>query len=460
MECSNAEYLRLLRDAALTRAGGTNHRLWLVLWFAVLGWPLIGSFALALAWAVLTAGAQALDRWAALRVVQAINPDKVRRAGVWFFAACGLSSLIFPQIAVMAWFMGGEAGRVAALFTAAGALVHTAVLAHRIRLLFVILGGPYLFIIVAPLFSLPNLGGHFNLIEGVSVTAAAAVFLLQIQNAFSMNRAAMAALEAARSEAEQRREAAEAASRAKSEFLANMSHELRTPLNAIINYSEILEEDLSANGQAEQRDDAMRVSSAGRHLLSLINEVLDLAKVEAGHAIVNVEAVDVATMARDLLDALRPVAEGKGLYLKLELDSHVDVIVTDSLKLKQCLLNLLANACKFTERGGVTLTILCRREAPDPIIEFVVADTGIGIEPAKHEAVFRPFEQADGSITRRFGGAGLGLTITREFTHLLGGRLTLQSTPSVGTAITMTLPSIYRAAERAESPSALLGAAA
>ena len=228
--------------------------------------------------------------------------------------------------------------------------------------------------------------------------------------------------------------AAEAANHTKSLFLANMSHELRTPLNAILGYSEMLAEDAVAQGQAAMAADLARIQQAGRHLLGIIGDILDLTKIEAGRLELAYEPVVVA----ELLDIVADVGrlEHGGNRLIHERDTDLGVITTDPVKLRQVLINLLGNADKFTEDG--TITLRARRYAET--IRFEVQDTGIGMNPAQLATVFEPFVQADPSSTRRYGGVGLGLTICKRLCEQLGGSLTAASEPDVGSTFTVTLP--------------------
>jgi signal transduction histidine kinase/DNA-binding response OmpR family regulator/HAMP domain-containing protein len=240
------------------------------------------------------------------------------------------------------------------------------------------------------------------------------------------------------------RDAAEAASRAKSAFLANMSHELRTPLNAIIGYSELLEESAGDNGHDDYVTDLRKVQSAGRHLLALINDVLDLSKIEAGRMEISVEEFDVVEVLQDLLGTLRPLTSDRHNTLSLQADPAIGSIRSDLTKVRQVLFNLLSNANKFTENGTVVLG--ARRESQGGInwIEFTVQDTGIGIAPGVAEHLFQDFRQADASTTRKYGGTGLGLAICRRFCQMLEGSITLASAPGKGSTFTVRLPAEAR----------------
>ncbi|WP_275546682.1 MULTISPECIES: response regulator [unclassified Pseudomonas] len=233
------------------------------------------------------------------------------------------------------------------------------------------------------------------------------------------------------------------ANRYKSEFLANMSHELRTPLNSILILSDQLRQNLAGNLTEKQTKHADIVHRAGSDLLQLINDVLDLAKVESGRMQLKLEPINMQDVLVELDASLRPMAELKGLRLHTELEAGVPrVIHTDRVRLHQILRNLLSNALKFTDQGEVTLSVSSqgRQEDERELLCFSVRDTGIGIDPAQHEQVFQAFQQIDGSISRRFGGTGLGLAITRQLVLALDGDISLQSAPGQGAVFTVRLP--------------------
>jgi len=236
------------------------------------------------------------------------------------------------------------------------------------------------------------------------------------------------------------RDEALAASRAKSAFLANISHELRTPLNAIIGYAEIIREELVASEQVGLTLDLDRLLIASRHLLNLIEDVLDLARIEVGRLRVRPEPLDLPTLLTELAATMGPTAAAAGNTLRVELALAEPRVCTDPLRLQQVLLNILGNANKFTRDGTITLSA---RDAPAdarPAVLIAVTDTGIGIPPDKLEAVFEAFTQVDDAATRRFGGTGLGLTISRRLCELLGGTISVTSELERGSTFTVRLP--------------------
>ena len=236
------------------------------------------------------------------------------------------------------------------------------------------------------------------------------------------------------------KEAAESANRAKSAFLANMSHELRTPLSAVIGYSEMMEEELEDAGQEALLVDLGKIKSNARHLLSLINDVLDLSKIEANRMDTFAETVDVSLLLREVAGTVEGLVKGKNNVLDLDLSDGLGTMRTDAVKLRQCLFNLLGNAAKFTEAGHITLSARRDGEGPDGTVIFAVRDTGIGMTEDQLGRLFQRFTQADETTTRKFGGTGLGLAITRAFSRLLGGDIAVESVHGQGTVFSVTLP--------------------
>jgi CheY-like chemotaxis protein len=239
----------------------------------------------------------------------------------------------------------------------------------------------------------------------------------------------------------------------KSEFLANMSHELRTPLNSSLILAKLLADNKGGNLSAEQVKFAQTISSAGNDLLTLINDILDLSKIEAGKVDVNPEPVNIARLVDETIGPLLPIAQQRGLDLQATVESNAPAqIETDSQRVGQILKNLLSNALKFTENGQISLQV---SGGPNDSVTFAVRDTGIGIASHQHELIFEAFRQADGSTHRKYGGTGLGLSISRDLAHLLGGKITLQSAPGQGSVFQLTLPLEY--VSPAESSANLTG---
>ncbi|MGH8703538.1 MAG: sensor histidine kinase, partial [Burkholderiales bacterium] len=256
----------------------------------------------------------------------------------------------------------------------------------------------------------------------------AAQSVLAIQNARYFN------------EIQEKSEELAAASQHKSQFLANMSHELRTPLNAIIGVTEMLQEDARDLKREDEVEPLGRVLRAGRHLLALINDILDLSKIEAGKMELHLESFPVAPLIEDVVKTIQPLAAKSGNELTVSCPSGVGAIQADQTRVRQALLNLLSNANKFTERGKVTIDARRTTENGAEWLTVAVTDTGIGMTPEQVSRLFQEFMQADASTTRKYGGTGLGLAISRRFCQMMGGDITVESEVGRGSTFTIRLP--------------------
>jgi two-component system, sensor histidine kinase and response regulator len=236
------------------------------------------------------------------------------------------------------------------------------------------------------------------------------------------------------------KQAAEDASQAKSIFLANMSHELRTPLNAIIGYSEMLEEETEALGKTSVVQDLKKIQSAGKHLLSLINDILDLSKIEAGKMGLDYEQIDVAFFVREITSTIEPTAMKNANAFRVDLADDLGHMRADATKLRQVLFNLLSNSCKFTKNGLITLKVDRITADGQSWAQFLITDTGIGITTEQRETLFKEFSQADTSIARKYGGTGLGLAISDRFVKMMKGNISVESEPGQGSTFTVRVP--------------------
>ncbi|WP_309400481.1 ammonium transporter [Cerasicoccus maritimus] len=258
--------------------------------------------------------------------------------------------------------------------------------------------------------------------------------IAKVEEEFCRRGEAIIAAQSARKEAER-------ANQVKNEFLANMSHELRTPLGIITGYTELVQEELRDNGIDGYGQDLQTIADASNHLLHLINGVLDISKIESGRLEIHLEPIDIVDLINRLSQTVKPLLRENSNELTLILPSDLGILVTDEIKLQQCLLNLISNATKFTEKGEIRVSLI-RKLSPSgrPLFIFEVNDTGIGMTPAQMDNIFEAFTQADSSTTRKYGGTGLGLAITRSFCRLMGGEISVVSEPGVGSTFTITLP--------------------
>ena len=241
--------------------------------------------------------------------------------------------------------------------------------------------------------------------------------------------------------ASQQKELADAANRTKSQFLANVSHELRTPLTAILGYTEIVLEDMGDQDPASETIVRLHnIHKAGEHLLSIIGSLLDISKIESGRMELYIEPFDLRTLLEEVAATIKPLAASKENKLEVVLHGELGEMTTDITKLRQNLFNILSNAAKFTKQGSIRMDVQRKGNSRAETIEFRISDTGIGMTKEQMARVFDPFTQADASTTRIYGGTGLGLTVTQNYCHLMGGDISVESTPGVGTMFTMVLP--------------------
>jgi signal transduction histidine kinase len=388
---------------------------------------------LSVAWFVAAALTQYGDRVANARLLSAA-PGQWRSRGIQMLASTSLAAVIWSLSFLLLWAKGGEVGRIVAVLSCAGSMLHVAVVCYRAPTLFWLMTAPYVFMLAGPMALWSVAGGDVAILAGVGLLLAIAGFAANFFASYSQLHAMMEKVEAAKAEAEARRQEADRANAAKSEFLANMSHELRTPLNAVIGYSELLEEEFLSAGQAAGADDAQRIRSAGRHLLSIINAILDLSKIEAGRLDLHIAPTNVTALVEEVVAAMEPAVRASGNTLTVKCVA-IGQVETDAVLLRQCLFNLLSNANKFTTAGRIGLDVA----HVDGLLRLRVADTGIGMTPEQLAILFQPFTQADASVTRRYGGTGLGLAITRRLARLLGGDVVVRSKPGTGSVFTLTV---------------------
>jgi signal transduction histidine kinase/CheY-like chemotaxis protein len=290
------------------------------------------------------------------------------------------------------------------------------------------------------------LSGYAKLLTAAVSVATAVVLpglvpkVLALIQTVKLSDERKAQLEIAHRELAEARDAALEATRLKSEFLANMSHELRTPLNAIIGYSEILAEEAEDSGRDGDLADLQKIRSAGKHLLALINDVLDLSKIEAGKMEVRLETFEVPAMLQDVVSTIAPLVAKNGNRLEVSCAEGVGELRADLTKVRQALFNLLSNASKFTSNGVITLAVGREELEGAEWLRFAVNGTGIGISEEQLKRLFQAFSQADATTSQKYGGTGLGLVISRRFCQMMGGDITVESTPGAGSTFTIKLP--------------------
>jgi signal transduction histidine kinase len=247
-------------------------------------------------------------------------------------------------------------------------------------------------------------------------------------------------LDRARIRAEEKAEQIQRISEQKNIFISSISHELRTPLNAIIGYSEMLLDEMDKIGNRECGEDIRKIYVAGKHLLGMVNNILDLSKIEAGKMTVFSEVFDIKSMLSDVKDIALTLVEKNGNKLVVKLPKEPGEMTSDLIKVRQSILNFISNSAKFTEKGTVTLRCRVEEEAKKEWIYFDVIDTGVGMTPEQVKKIFQPFHQAEDSTSRKFGGTGLGLTITKRFCEMLNGNVGVQSEFGKGSVFSIKLP--------------------
>jgi PAS domain S-box-containing protein len=298
-----------------------------------------------------------------------------------------------------------------------------------------------------------KIGGHVMGVISHEQVGEQRTWTLEEQN-FAASIADLAALafeawrrHVGREELKEAKEAAEAANKAKSSFLANMSHEIRTPLNAVIGYSELLQEDAESKGYAELIPDLQKIHLAGKHLLEIISDILDLSKIEAGRMELAPETFDVTRLVQDLSVTIAPLVEKNGNKFEVEISKQIGMMISDKTRIRQILYNLLSNAGKFTHNSQVSLSAKKEKTDDGDWICFSVCDGGIGIAPGHLNHLFEDFSQADASTTRKYGGTGLGLSICKRFCDMMGGQISVESELEKGSTFAVRFPMNWNATQ-------------
>ncbi|HVK80827.1 MAG TPA: HAMP domain-containing sensor histidine kinase [Verrucomicrobiae bacterium] len=370
-----------------------------------------------------------------------------RTAGALFVCGCVFSIAIFCAMPMVLSAFGGRSGRVLGVLMAASSLVSVMLFTFQSPRFMVLSAAPATIVLLAmpfiPFTQAPSdayqgaIGVGCGVVGFLAYIGRSALNNTQMVNAW---RTANQAAKDRQLDAELKRAEAEEANRAKSEFLAVMTHELRTPLNAVIGYAEIIQEDLEADGRKELADDASRITGSARHLLGLIDQILNLSSVDAGEQGLAPLDVDVRKLLEEAVHALQDEAREAGNRISLRVDPDAEWAYTDGGKLVVCAAAVLSNAVKFTNNGLIAVS--AAREEIDGRNHLVisVSDTGVGIKAGDMDRVFKPFTQLDGSSTRTKGGMGLGLSIAQRMANALGGEVSAVSEFGAGSTFTMRVP--------------------
>jgi signal transduction histidine kinase len=369
-----------------------------------------------------------------------------KTAGVLFVWGSLFSITFYAAMPVALAALGGGPGRVLGVLIAASSLVSVMMFTFQApRFMYLAAIPPTVALMAMPL--IPFDPAALNAAQGALGVGCGVVGFLAYVTRSALNNGKMiagwkAAHQAAKDrqlEAEVKRAEAEEANRAKSEFLAVMTHELRTPLNAVIGYAEIIQEDLEADGRTELANDAVRITGSARHLLGLIDQILNLSSVDAGNDGLAPRDLDVRKLIEEAVHTIQDEARSAGNRISIRVSADAERAYTDGGKLAVCLSALLSNAVKFTTNGLIAVNADCERLDQD-ILVLSVSDTGVGIAAGDLPKLFKPFTQLDGSATRQKGGMGLGLSIAQRMAHTLGGAVTVTSEPGAGSTFTIRAP--------------------
>lgn len=431
---------------AAARAHVSSLRWLLAVWalFAIGAALELDSWQAGVAWFLALALATGFDALLGKSYLATRSVSERRTSGALFAWGCAFSSMMFAAMPILLAAQGGGSGRVLGVLMAASAFVRVMVFMSRARGLMIVVGAPAVFALIAMPF-IPYQEGPADAVQGaLGVVCGVVAFLAYVLRA-SLNQDAMfARLEAAHKEAKDRQFEAEAkraeaveANRAKSEFLAVMTHELRTPLNAVIGYAEIVEEDLIAAGRGDLARDANRIEKSARHLLGLIDQILNLTSMDAGHDASAPRDVELRPLIEEALAAVQDEARARNNRMSLRIEEGAGLLFTDAAKLSVCIGALISNAVKFTENG--LIAIMATREGEGELV-LSVSDTGCGIAAGDLERIFMPFVQADSTATRAAGGMGLGLSIAQRIARNLGGDIRVVSEVGAGSTFTLRLP--------------------
>jgi signal transduction histidine kinase len=434
-------------SAARWRVASSRWQLFVGALFALGAASVLNSFSAGFSWFLVLCLAQGLDYVLGRSYLEARGVEERKTAGALFVWGCIFSICIFATMPLMLAAFGGAPGEVLGVLMAASSLVSAMLFAFQAQRFMFLSATPIVLVLLAlpfiPLREAPAsaLLGAFGVGCGV-VGFLAYIVRSALNNAKLINgwRAANQVAKDKRLEAELKRAEAEEANRAKSEFLAVMTHELRTPLNAVIGYAEMMQEDLEAEGRKDLSGDAGRITGSARHLLGLIDQILNLSSIDAGHQGLALRDVDVRKLLDDAIGAVQDDARAVGNRISLRVSGEAERAFSDGNKLMVAVAALLSNAVKFTSEGLIAVTAEVDRDNADDVLVISVSDTGQGIAAENLAAIFRPFQQIEQGSTRSKGGMGLGLSIAQRMAGMLGGEVCVVSELGVGSTFTLRTP--------------------
>jgi len=405
-----------------------------------------------LLWFVALCATACFDAYLANRYLAATTKSQREFRGVLFVVTCAFTQIVFVSLTIGVGLFAGPVGRVVSLMIATSSIISAVMYLMSARAFMVITLAPSgLWLAAAPF--IPISGATIGPVPAAIATLmATSGFFACAGRAIMNNGKLMSGLRNARVDSQQRQAMAEAkqaeaeeANRVKSEFLTTMTHELRTPLNAVIGYSEIIGEDMEAEGFSDLAKDASRITGAARHLLGLIDQILQLTQIDAGKSAVELDEVDVRKLIDTAVASVAEVARVNNNRLATRIGPDVNDAYTDAEKLGLCIANLLSNAAKFTSNGLVAISAEREVYEARDWLRIAVSDTGVGMTTEEIAKAFQPFTQIDGSKTRAKGGMGLGLSITARTARLLGGEVAAVSEPGAGSTFTLRIPMRFEA---------------
>ncbi len=407
----------------------------------------LDSFAAGFSWFLAVMLSTGFDAMLGKSYLEVRGRGDRRTAGMLFVWGCAFSVAIFSAMTLYLAAYGGGPGRILSALMAASSLVSVMLFLSQAPGFMLITAAPATLCLLVMAF-MPFQPGPADAVEGaLGAGCGAAGFLAFVMRAAIFNGRLVGGLRAATREAKERqleaetkRAEAEEANRAKSEFLAVMTHELRTPLNAVIGYAEIIQEDLDAEGRKDLADDAQRITGSARHLLGLIDQILNLSSVDAGQEALAPRDIDVRKLIEDAIASVQDEAREGGNRISMRVSAQAEAAYTDGAKLAVSLTALLSNAVKFTSNGLVAVSADCEEVEGRDYLAIAVSDTGIGIAPTELVRIFTPFTQLDSSSTRTKGGMGLGLSMAQRMAGVLGGQISVTSELGSGSTFTLRVP--------------------